>query len=76
MFGMVQSLNVSVAAALILYEAQKQRAAAGMYNTPQYDSVTINRIIFEKGYPRLAEQYRKNNQPYPALDENGQIIRE
>ena len=28
---MTQSLNVSVACALILYEAQRQRMAAGMY---------------------------------------------
>lgn len=33
MMGMVQSLNVSVAAALVLYEAQRQRTIAGMYNT-------------------------------------------
>jgi len=31
MTGMTQSLNVSVATALILYEAQRQRLAAGMY---------------------------------------------
>jgi len=31
MRGMTQSLNVSVACALILYEAERQRAAAGMY---------------------------------------------
>ena len=35
MQGMVQSLNVSVATALILYEAQRQRENAGMYNSPQ-----------------------------------------
>jgi len=35
MQGMVQSLNVSVATALILYEAQRQRENAGMYHTPQ-----------------------------------------
>lgn len=34
MFGMVQSLNVSVAAATILYEAMRQRRAAGMYDEP------------------------------------------
>ena len=32
MYGMVQSLNVSVAAATILYEAMRQRRAAGMYD--------------------------------------------
>ena len=35
MQGMVQSLNVSVATALILYEAQRQIENAEMYNTPQ-----------------------------------------
>ena len=35
MLGMVQSLNVSVAAAAILFEAQRQRLAAGMYAEPQ-----------------------------------------
>lgn len=31
MMGMVESLNISVACAVTLYEAQRQRAAAGMY---------------------------------------------
>ena len=35
MEGMVQSLNVSVATALILYEAQRQLENAGLYATPQ-----------------------------------------
>lgn len=35
MQGMVQSLNVSVATALILYEAQRQLENAGMYDRPQ-----------------------------------------
>lgn len=34
MQGMVQSLNVSVAAAVILYEAFRQRMAKGMYDAP------------------------------------------
>ncbi len=32
MYGMAQSLNVSVATGVILYEAQRQREAAGMYD--------------------------------------------
>lgn len=36
MFGMVQSLNVSVAAAVILYEALRQRSVKGMYNLSGY----------------------------------------
>ena len=44
MMGMVQSLNVSVAAAVILFEAQRQRLQAGFYQrvrlTPeQYEAV-------------------------------------
>jgi tRNA (guanosine-2'-O-)-methyltransferase len=35
MYGMVQSLNVSVASALILYEAQRAREIEGYYQTPQ-----------------------------------------
>lgn len=35
MLGMVQSLNVSVAAAVILFEAQRQRLGAGRYAAPR-----------------------------------------
>jgi tRNA (guanosine-2'-O-)-methyltransferase len=38
MMGMVQSLNVSVAAAVILYEAWRQRYLWGMYDHPSFDS--------------------------------------
>ncbi|MEG2140437.1 MAG: TrmH family RNA methyltransferase [Bilophila sp.] len=37
MFGMIQSFNVSVAAAIILAEASRQRVQAGMYEHPSYD---------------------------------------
>jgi tRNA (guanosine-2'-O-)-methyltransferase len=37
MQGMVQSLNVSVAAAIILYEAFTQRERAGLYDTPSFN---------------------------------------
>lgn len=40
MYGMIQSFNVSVAAALILYEASRQRVLAGMYEKPWYDKET------------------------------------
>lgn len=33
MYGMIQSFNVSVAAALILYEASRQRVLAGLYDS-------------------------------------------
>ncbi|MCU6405966.1 tRNA (guanosine(18)-2'-O)-methyltransferase TrmH, partial [Enterobacter quasiroggenkampii] len=53
MMGMVQSLNVSVASALILYEAQRQRQAAGMYNRTE-SALTAEEqqiLLFEGGYP-------------------------
>jgi tRNA (guanosine-2'-O-)-methyltransferase len=37
MQGMVESLNISVSCAVSLYEAMRQRAAAGMYDQPQLD---------------------------------------
>jgi tRNA (guanosine-2'-O-)-methyltransferase len=44
MQGMVQSFNVSVAAAIILYEAFKQRWEAGMYETPTLDNDELERL--------------------------------
>lgn len=74
MFGMVQSLNVSVAAATILFEAQRQRLAAGMYATPQLTPQALADRAFEWAYPDLAPAYRERGEAYPALDEHGQII--
>jgi tRNA (guanosine-2'-O-)-methyltransferase len=36
MMGMIQSLNVSVAAAVCLYEAMRQRLRSGKYASPQF----------------------------------------
>ena len=33
--GMIQSLNISVACAVSLYEAYRQRDAAGLYDSPK-----------------------------------------
>lgn len=76
MVGMVQSLNVSVASAVILYEAQRQREAAGMYQRENsaLDQETINRILFERGHPVLAKVAKRKGLTYPQLDEQGQII--
>ena len=37
MQGMVESLNISVACAVSLYEAMRQRRASGMYDAPQLE---------------------------------------
>jgi tRNA (guanosine-2'-O-)-methyltransferase len=74
MYGMVASLNVSVSAALILYEAQRQRAAAGMYDTCQLDAVTYQRLLFEFAWPHLAHRYRSLGWDYPEIDlETGSV---
>ncbi|MFC5847065.1 tRNA (guanosine(18)-2'-O)-methyltransferase TrmH [Deinococcus petrolearius] len=74
MYGMVQSLNVSVAAASILFEAGRQRLAAGMYGTPQLSPQALEALAFEWAYPDLAPAYRERGEAYPALDEVGQIV--
>ncbi|SHO58382.1 tRNA (guanosine(18)-2'-O)-methyltransferase TrmH [Vibrio quintilis] len=76
MVGMVQSLNVSVASALILYEAQRQRQIAGMYQRDKSDlpDTVVQRILFERGHPVLAKVAKKKKLPYPLLDDCGQII--
>jgi tRNA (guanosine-2'-O-)-methyltransferase len=45
MFGMVQSLNVSVAAAIILYEAARQRIAKGKYDDSQLTKVELEELV-------------------------------
>ena len=76
MVGMVQSLNVSVASALILYEAQRQRELAGMYNKSKTDlpDDVVNKILFERGHPVLAKVAKRKGLPMPKLDDIGQIV--
>ena len=71
--GAVESLNVSVAAAVILYEAQRQRQAAGLYDVIQLDEETRQRLLFEWGYRRLAETCRRRKLPYPRLGPEGEL---
>jgi len=74
MLGMVQSLNVSVAAAVILYEAQRQRQQAGLYGMPQISEQERYRILFERGHPVYAKACQRKGLGYPQLDQTGQII--
>ncbi|HET9026130.1 MAG TPA: tRNA (guanosine(18)-2'-O)-methyltransferase TrmH [Trueperaceae bacterium] len=55
MLGMVQSLNVSVAAAVILFEAQRQRLAAGMYDRVRLSDEEL-REITKRWLPRYATE--------------------
>lgn len=45
MLGMIQSLNVSVAAAVILFEAQRQRRDAGRYDEPALPPAELDALI-------------------------------
>ncbi|MBA1147024.1 tRNA (guanosine(18)-2'-O)-methyltransferase TrmH [Ectothiorhodospiraceae bacterium WFHF3C12] len=74
MFGLTESLNVSVATAVMLFEAQKQRLAAGMYDAPRLDADTYRRTLFEWMQPRVAAYCRRHGLDYPALDEDGHVV--
>jgi tRNA (guanosine-2'-O-)-methyltransferase len=74
MVGMVQSLNVSVACSVVLYEAQRQRQLAGMYDTPRIEESRRQRFLFEGGHPIFAEACNRKGLPYPAIDAEGEII--
>lgn len=73
MFGMVESLNVSVAAAVILFEAQRQRARAGLYDAPRLAPDVYERSLFEWTQPDIAEYCRRRGFPYPALNDEGEL---
>lgn len=74
MAGMVQSLNVSVASALVLYEAYRQRDSAGMYEQRSLDKERYTRLLFEACHPRIAHYCREKKIPYPAIDDNAEIL--
>ena len=74
MQGMVQSLNVSVATAIVLFEAQRQRLEAGLYEQMRLDRQTYERTLFEWGYPDIAQVYRRQGKPYPNLGDRGEIL--
>ena len=45
MYGMVQSLNVSVSAAITIYEALRQRKLKDMYDKPDYSTIEIEELV-------------------------------
>lgn len=72
--GMVRSLNVSVATALLLFEARRQREAAGMYDECRIPPERYRALLFEWCHPRRARECREQGFPYPELDDEGRII--
>lgn len=73
MMGMVESYNVSVAAGIILAEAQRQRELAGLYESCRLDPDTRLRLFFEWGHPQLRKFCRERALAYPPLAEDGEL---
>jgi tRNA (guanosine-2'-O-)-methyltransferase len=71
MLGMVQSLNVSVATAVILFEAQRQRRQAGLYQRPRLSAEQMNDQAFRWLYPREAAVRESRGEAFPQLEEDG-----
>lgn len=71
MQGLGTSVNVSVAAAVILFEAERQRRAAGLYGHARVPPDEFERTLFEWAYPEIAALCRERGQAYPALTADG-----
>ncbi len=77
MYGMVQSLNVSVAASILLFEAIRQRDRVGLLpkNGEGIDQQKYQKTLFEWAYPEMKNYYKENGYQYPEIDENGEIYK-
>ncbi len=73
MMGMSQSLNVSVACAVVLYEAQRQRQVAGLYHERRLEDARYHHLRFQWLHPKLARYCRERDLDYPPLDEDGNL---
>ena len=75
MAGMVQSLNVSVAASILLFEAIRQRQSKSLLplNGEGLSPKEYQKTLFEWSYPELASIYRKSGTKYPNLNQFGEI---
>ena len=74
MLGMVHSFNVSVAAAIILLEAQRQRELLGSYKRPQLTGLEYQRTLFCWSYPKLADFCQRHSLDYPTMQLDGSIV--
>jgi len=73
MMGMVESFNVSVAAAIILAEACEQRRAKGFYDQPRIDPARYHELLFRWGHEKIARLCDAEGIAYPELDDEGQV---
>ena len=75
MDGMVQSLNVSVATAIVLYEAERQRRDAGCYNQRRLSDEDYQRLLVDWLHPRVAQYCRNQQLAYPSVhQETGELL--
>ena len=74
MMGMVESFNVSVACAIILAEARRQREVAGLYTQRRITDDCFAKTILEWTQPLVAKYCQKHGITYPELDDKGDII--
>lgn len=74
MAGMVASYNVSVAAAIILNEAMRQRSQKGLYDQSRLSKEVYQERLFCWLHPKLAEFCHQHQLEYPALDAEGEVI--
>ncbi|MBB6521587.1 tRNA (guanosine(18)-2'-O)-methyltransferase TrmH [Pseudoteredinibacter isoporae] len=74
MMGMVESFNVSVAAAIILSEAQRQRDARGMYEECRLNGALYKRRFFQWAHPQVARFCEEKGLDYPEVGLDGEII--
>ncbi|ODC04308.1 hypothetical protein BFW38_12965 [Terasakiispira papahanaumokuakeensis] len=74
MQGMAASFNVSVAAAIMLNEARLQRERAGCYQRSHLDPETFEKTLFRWLQPNIADLCERLNEPYPELDDEGDLI--
>ena len=73
MHGHGSSLTASVVVGIILFEAERQRRAAGMYDQSRLTPDERGRRRFEGSYPEIAERCRALGKPYPELTAEGMI---
>ena len=75
MSGMVQSLNVSVAASILLFEAIRQRESKSLLplKGEGLSAEEYEKTLFEWSYPELASIYRKSGNKYPKINQYGEI---
>ncbi len=77
MNGMVQSLNVSVAGAILLFEAVRQRKNQDLipFEGEGLNEKEYKKTLFEWTYPELIDSYKNSNKDYPCLDKDGEIYK-